>query len=201
MATHKPNLFKLAGTSMWQCLRLAAHGRLHLRRHRLGAAYDINQAGRYSIFRETVSSEPLSEPGAVLVVGFRLRLLGSSSFLHWLFQRLCILTTPFWSGFHGFRVKLWMVDRETKNYLGIYDWAGAANATHYVEALTRVLVPLSTPDSVWCELHTNQSFEVYLSARRAERTAQETHGKLTQIRRKFKYRLDHPRFLDDGDSR
>lgn len=55
----------------------------------------------------------------MLVVGFHHRPLGVRPFPHWLFQRACVLTTPFWSGFRGFRGKLWLVNPETKTYLDI----------------------------------------------------------------------------------
>lgn len=158
--------FRLVLASVFRFGELAALGRLRLRRDRLGSAYRIEGRGTYEIFRETVSSEPSAEPDAVLVVGFRLRALKSNPALHWLFQRLCILTTPFWSGFRGFGVKLWMVDPETKNYLGIYRWAGADQAQTYVDLLEKILRALSTPGSVWHEIYPGQEFEAFLRDRR-----------------------------------
>jgi hypothetical protein len=138
-------------------------GSLRLRRARRGTAYDLGSRGTFVVFRETVSSgSTTSEPPVVLVVGFRLRVIGSSPAAHRLFQRCCILTTPFWSGFAGFRVKLWMVDPETKNYLGIYEWYGREQAHAYVDALVRVLRPLCVPGSVWYEIH-DEPFEQFLS--------------------------------------
>jgi hypothetical protein len=165
---------RLILASMCRYGELVALGRLRLRRDRLRSAYRIEGHGLYEIFRETVSSEANVEPDAVLVVGFRLRAIGSHPLPHWLFQRLCILTTPFWSGFRGFGVKLWMVDPETKNYLGIYRWAGADNAQTYVELLGKILRPLSTPGSVWHELHSGQEFEAFLRERRVDHVQGET---------------------------
>ena len=112
MATTIGN-FRLILASVFRFGELAALGRLRLRRDRLGATYRIDGRGTYAIFRETGSSEPSAKPDIVLVVGFRLKALNANPVLDWIFQRLCILTTPFWSGFWGFRVKLWMVDPET----------------------------------------------------------------------------------------
>jgi len=143
----------------WLCLG----GSLRLRRARLGTAYDLGSRGTYIVFRETVSSgRTAGEPPVVLVVGFRLRVIGDSPPAHRLFQRCCILTTPFWSGFAGFRVKLWMVDPDTENYLGIYEWRGCEQAQVYVDALVRVLRPLSVPGSVWYEIRA-EPFEPFLS--------------------------------------
>lgn len=143
----------------WLCLG----GSLRLRRARLGTAYDLGSRGTYVVFRETVSTGGTAgEPPVVLVVGFRLRVIGTSSPAHRLFQRCCILTTPFWSGFAGFRVKLWMVDPDTEDYLGIYEWRGREQAQFYVDALVRVLRPLSVSGSVWYEI-LEEPFEGYLS--------------------------------------
>jgi hypothetical protein len=157
---------KLVATSIVRFLGLATSRKLGLRRDRVGESYDIDERGTYQIFRETVSDDGTPDKSVVLVVGFRLRVLRSNTLLHWLFQRACILTTPFWSGFRGFRVKLWMVDSRTKNYLGIYDWAGVETAQTYIAALVRVLRPLSTPGAVWYNLYADQELEPFLRTRK-----------------------------------
>jgi hypothetical protein len=160
-----PNIVQLAASSGVRFVPLAATRALRLRRDRLGQAYRIDQGGDYQVFRETVSNAYDPSHRVVLVVGFRLRAIRDWPLPHWLFQRLCILTTPFWSGFRGFRVKLWMVDPVTKSYLGIYDWEEADRARTYLAALTRVLRPLSTPGSVFATLYPNQALEPFLDAR------------------------------------
>jgi hypothetical protein len=160
------NIATLAATSAVRFTGMARAGTLHRVGNRLGERYRIDQGGTYEIFRETVGTDDVTDPPGVLVVGFRLRLISSNPVAHWLFQRLCILTTPFWSGFRGFRVKLWMVEPETKDYLGIYQWAGEENARAYVEALVRVLRPLSAKGSVWYKQYPNEDFETFLRARK-----------------------------------
>jgi hypothetical protein len=122
----------------------------------------------FEVFRETVSRAPDREDAehVVLVVGFRLRLIGAFAPAHWLFQRACIMTTPFWSGLRGFRVKLWMVDPETKDYAGIYDWAGRGDAQRYLRALTPVLRAVSVSGSVWDRVE-DAPFEEFLLSSRA----------------------------------
>jgi len=138
---------------------------LHLRRETIGQRFRIN-GGTYEIFRDTVSDDqPLEESASVLVVGFRLRLIRSNHLLHWAFQRICILTTPIWSGFPGFRVKLWMVDPRTKNYLGIYEWSTQKQAGSYLNWLLNLLVPLSTRGSVWHDLIPGERLSKYLHDR------------------------------------
>jgi hypothetical protein len=125
---------------------------LRLEHSRLGARFDLGSRGQFALFRETIRTDGIDAAPVVLVVGFRLRWIGSFPPAHWVFQRCCILTTPFWSGFPGFRVKLWLVDPTTNDYLGIYDWDGHDSAQTYVDALVRVLKPLSETGSVWYEL-------------------------------------------------
>lgn len=134
---------RLALRSSVRFLSLVTTGSMRLRRDRIGERYLVDDGGNYDIFRDTLSSDGSLEPRAVLVVGFRLRLIGTNPILHWVFQRICILTTPIWSGFQGFRVKLWMVDQWSKNYLGIYEWAGARNAKSYVDWLIGILLPVN----------------------------------------------------------
>jgi hypothetical protein len=141
---------------------------------RLGQAFQVDDGRSYQIFRETVSDAAPAELPNVLEVGFQLKAIGEHPLPHWIFQRCCLLTTPFWSGLPGFSVKLWMVDPETKRYLGIYDWRGTAAAQRYVDALVRVLRPLSTPDSVWCHLLPDRMLGPYLAEHAANQAMHAT---------------------------
>lgn len=152
-------------------LSLARHRALRRPPDRLRQAFRVDDGRSYRVFRETVSDAASAETPNVLVVGFHLKVIGAHPIPHWIFQRCCLLTTPFWSGLPGFSVKLWMVDPSSKRYLGIYDWRGTANAQHYVDALMRVLQPLSTPDSVWYHLLPNQMLEPYLAEHASDRAS------------------------------
>jgi hypothetical protein len=160
---------KLALYSCYRFIGLAAHGRMHKRSDRLAETYVIEGGGSYSIFLDTNCHDSISDPSTVLVVGFRLRWINSNRLLHKIFRRVCIISTPIWSGFPGYRVKLWMVDYETENYLGIYEWAGEKNALVYAEWLTRLLHSLSTSGSVWYEIYPNRKIEPYLEEHRVSR--------------------------------
>lgn len=163
-AGHGPSVWRLAGRSVGHYAQLVGRNRLHLRGGRLGMVYPAEDGGRYTVFRESRADVEITEP-TVLVVGFRLKLLRTSPLLHWAFQRVCLLTTPFWSGFDGFGTKLWLVDRASKNYLGIYEWSGPDRAKNYFEALNRVLTPLSVGGSVWGWVYRHTSLDDYLAAR------------------------------------
>ena len=141
---------------------IAGHS-LHLRTNRKGAIYNLPGRGLFTVFRETVSTRVVAQP-VVLVVGFRLRAIGTSAVLHRLFQHVCVLTTPFWSGFQGFGTKLWMVDQRTKNYVGIYQWDSVGAANNYLQALIPVLKAVSVRGSVWSQSLPGRELEDFLSA-------------------------------------
>ena len=149
-------------------LTLTRHQSVRRPPERLGESFRVEDGRCYQIFRETVSDAAPAHVADVLVVGFQLRVIGAFRFPHWLFQRCCLLTTPFWSGLPGFAVKLWMVDPETKRYLGIYDWRGKEDAQRYVDALVRVLEPLSTDGSVWYRLIPDCALDAYLATHAAQ---------------------------------
>ena len=156
-----PNTFSMAEQSFGKFMGLFWRNELRLNHKRIGATYTIKN-GTYAIFRETERPKATGE-AVILVIGFRLKLIRSSRLFHWIFQRTCILTTPFWSGLAGFKTKLWMVDADTKNYLGIYDWRGKKDADRYINFLLPILKFFSLRGSVWAWQIYDQDFERYLN--------------------------------------
>ena len=100
------------------------------------------------VFRETAVRDGQSRDPAVLIVEFQLRAIGRSRLWHALFRRECILHTPLFAGFLGFRSKLWITDTTTGNYRGLYEWDGAGRAVDYADRLVRLLALVSTRGSV-----------------------------------------------------
>jgi hypothetical protein len=151
--------------SLWRYCGLVMSHRLRLRHERVGSGFGLFDGRPYRIFRETTAPLP---PGArtAFEVVFRLRLIGSASAPHWLFERLCILTTPFWSGFPGFGTKLWMVDPQTRGYAGIYEWAGVEAASSYLRVLLPILRLVSVRGSVDYRLHADVELSEFLASRR-----------------------------------
>ncbi|HTZ64902.1 MAG TPA: hypothetical protein VMB51_12430 [Solirubrobacteraceae bacterium] len=137
---------------------------LRLRDERLRRSYRLCDGRTYRVFRETAGPLPDGEP-TVIEVCFRLRLIGSARAPHRLFQRLCILTTPFWSGFDGFGTKLWMVDPHTCGYAGAYEWDATDSARTYLDVLLPILGAVSVPDSVDYELHPEVRLDDFLRER------------------------------------
>ena len=151
-------------------LNLVRTGELHLRRDRLLRRHEVRDGKSYAVFRETILDRDFREQEVTLVVAFRLIVIGSNPFWHWLFQRGCILNTPIWCGFKGFRAKLWMVEPRSRDYLGIYRYQGRSNARAYAEYICSILRPLSRKGSVWYEV-IEKSFEQYLAATSVEARA------------------------------
>ena len=55
------------------------------------------------VFRETARRAATTDDPAVIVIQFRLAFLGSNPTLHAAFRRECVLHTPLFAGFPGFR--------------------------------------------------------------------------------------------------
>ncbi len=153
------------GSSINYYLNLVFAGELHQSNKRLGWKYKVKDGQTYAVFRETFSDRDYQESQVTLVVHFRLIIVGSNPFFHWLFQHLCVLDTPMWCGFPGFKTKFWMVDLKSKDYLGIYRYEGRKNAEIYANYISTILKPLSTKNSVWYEI-IQSSFEDYLKKTR-----------------------------------
>jgi hypothetical protein len=128
--------------------RLAATGRLRSPRTYLASRLHFADGTTSFVFRETAVGDGDPADPAVLVVQFRLWALGRSPLLHALFRRECILHTPLFAGFPGFRAKLWASDTATGVYRGLYQWDGADQAANYAATLSRLLRPFSTRGSV-----------------------------------------------------
>ena len=147
--------------SIFYFCKLALAWSIHIKKNRLGSVYQVRDNEVFTVFRETVSDANYLENEVTLVVGFRLKLIKKNAFFHFLFQRVCILNTPIWVGFKGFKTKLWMVDAISKNYLGIYRYQGRENAEGYAEYITSILRPFSTKGSIWFEI-IDTKFENYI---------------------------------------
>jgi hypothetical protein len=123
--------------------RLAMEGRLSSPREYVGACLRFADGTSSVVFRETmVLGVPTSAP-TLLVIQFRLAVLGSDPLLHAAFRRECVLHTPLFAGFPGFRSKLWADDVQTGVYRGVYQWDGPELARRYAERMVALLAPFS----------------------------------------------------------
>jgi hypothetical protein len=124
--------------------RLVARRQLASPKALVGAQLRFAKDDASWVFRETSRpGAPLAEP-VLLVIQFRLAFLGSHPLLHAAFRRECVLHTPLFAGFPGFRSKLWIDDVRTGIYCGVYEWDGPAAAHHYAGRMVGLLSPFST---------------------------------------------------------
>jgi hypothetical protein len=125
--------------------KLVASGLLFSPKEWVGVRLRFQDGTSPFVFRETARRETSTDDPAVIVIQFRLAFLGSNPSLHAGFRRECILHTPLFAGFPGFRSKLWADDIGTGVYAGIYEWQGAELASHYAERMVGLLTPFSNP--------------------------------------------------------
>lgn len=132
--------------SMTVALQLLLRHRVHLSHGRLGLRVRFADGSSSTVYRETVVSRPPPVQPCVLVVRFRLRLVGG--FGHRLFRAESLLNTPLFIGFPGFVSKLWLAHDENRTYRGLYQWDGPADARAYARSLWRILALVSEPGSI-----------------------------------------------------
>jgi hypothetical protein len=109
----------------------------------LGARLRFADGSSSFVFRETAVTQVGTSDPTLLVIQFRLAALGSNGPLHAAFRRECVLHTPLFAGFPGFRSKLWIDDVETGVYRGVYQWQGGELARHYAARMVALLAPFS----------------------------------------------------------
>jgi hypothetical protein len=114
---------------------------------RLGLRFTFADGTAAAVYRETVIERPPTAEPAVLIVGFRLRLLHGDR-AHAAFRVESWLNTVLFAGFPGLVSKLWCRHDEGELYRGVYEWDGPALAHEYVQALSWVLNLVSVPGSV-----------------------------------------------------
>ena len=81
------------------------------------------------------------------MIQFRLAALGTNRWAHTAFRRECVLHTPLFAGFPGFRSKLWADDVATGIYRGVYEWDCAEAARAYATRMVGLLAPFSNADT------------------------------------------------------
>jgi hypothetical protein len=100
------------------------------------------------VYRETVRTGTATHAPVLLVVEFRLRLIGRNRLLHALFRAESLANTLLFAGFPGFRWKLWCTDEDSGRYRGVYEWDGADRAVAYATTLSRLLRVVCVPGTV-----------------------------------------------------
>jgi len=123
-------------------------GRLRLPRALVGRQVAFADGTTSRVYRVTTLTRQETHEPVVLVVRFRLRLLGDSRLGHAMFRRESVLNTPLFAGHSGFRVKLWLTDHDTGFYRGVYQWDGLRSAEEYASVIETVLGPFCQPGTI-----------------------------------------------------
>ena len=132
------------GACAREWVRMAARHRLARPDNHLGTTLSFRDGTTPRIFRETVVVDAPSAEPALLVIAFRLAFLDDVELLHAVFRHECLIHTPLFAGFPGFRSKLWLGDDDTRIYRGVYQWEGATEAAAYARRMVGLLAPFST---------------------------------------------------------
>jgi hypothetical protein len=114
--------------SMGHFFRYLAAGRLHFPRQRVGEAVYL-EGRKWIIFRQAVldpdKGQP-EKPGAVFRPIFHVA--GMSVRQNIVYS---LIPIPFYIGLPGFRSKLWMVNPESGDFSGYYEWDSVEDAENY----------------------------------------------------------------------
>ena len=131
------------GVSAREWMRMATHHRLARPADNVGSMLGFRDGTRSRVFRETVVvGAPTADP-VLLVIRFRLAFLDDLGPLHAGFRRECVIHSPLFAGFRGFRSKLWLEDENTRIYRGVYQWDGEKDAAGYAARMVGLLAPFS----------------------------------------------------------
>jgi len=95
-------------------------GRLRFRRRLVGRGIVMDDGRRFRVFRHLSLRTDNDGTPAVLVVRFKFK-----RFSQGLNRLLSLVPVPLIGGFPGFRHKLWLVDEDSGDWQGLYEWESA----------------------------------------------------------------------------
>lgn len=137
-------------SSLLVTIAYALTGRIRFPRHRIGESMRMGDGRAFTIFRQVIVGRPghEAEPRAVFRVRFHVANMSPAQ--NKLFS---LIPIPFITGLPGFRSKLWMLDDETGDFQGLYEWDTVQDAERYAHSFAlRFMVRRSTPGSISYEV-------------------------------------------------
>jgi hypothetical protein len=149
-------------------------GRLRFPRGRVGRTVTLDDGGAWTIFREAVRL-PYHPAASYAIFRPTFHLAGMSVAANLRFSALPML---FILGLPGFRSKIWLVNRATGDFQGIYEWDSRADAERYAGSFAmRFMTGRSLPGSVKATICDRAPLPTAGQAWAAGRaSAQEAHG-------------------------
>ena len=108
-------------------------GRFCLLKERVNDTITAADGSRFTVFRQARLTPPDPEnvppPGARFTVRFHVKNMTPERN-----RRFSLLTIPFFVGMPGFRSKLWLIDENGGDFMGIYEWRTEGDARNYSES-------------------------------------------------------------------
>lgn len=105
-------------------------GRFRLLQERVGGTVTAQNGVAFTVFRQGRFTPPgpggESPPGARFTVRFHVKNMSPERN-----KRFSLLTIPFFVGMPGFRSKLWLVNEDVGDFMGIYEWQTERDARNY----------------------------------------------------------------------
>lgn len=131
------------GACAREWMRMSAQHRLARPADHTGITLSFRDGTTSRVFRETCVVGAGTVDPVLLVIRFRLAFLDDLELPHAGFRRECVIHTPLFAGFRGFRSKLWLEDEDTRIYRGVYQWDGEEDAATYAARMVGLLAPFS----------------------------------------------------------
>lgn len=125
-------------------------GRYHFPKDRIGEIIEY-EGQKFTIFRQMIldpGAKERGDPQAIFQVRFRIANMSPQR--NKIFSRF---TIPFFSGLPGFRTKLWLLDEQTGDNMGIYEWDTPEDAAFYSQSFAmRFMTNRSVPGTAKFEI-------------------------------------------------
>ncbi len=129
----------------------ALRGHLHFPKNHIGEILTMEDGQKFTIFRQLIvdpGQDQPEKPGATFMVQFHVAHMSASQ--NKLFS---LFPIPFFAGLPGFRSKLWMLNKASGAFQGIYEWDTAENAKNYANSFAMKFMTMrSARGSVSCEI-------------------------------------------------
>ena len=126
-------------------------GHLHFPKNRVGEVIKMEDGQEFIIFRQVIvdpSQDQPEESGATFIVRFHVAHMSARQ--NKLFS---LLPIPFFAGLPGFRSKLWMLNKASGDFQGVYEWDSVEYAKNYANSFAMKFMTMrSAHGSISCEI-------------------------------------------------
>ncbi len=142
-------------SSALKTIGYALSGRLHFPPDRVGECLQMDDGRSFVIFRHAIV-DPLpaqpEHPMAIFIVRFHLAGMSARSN-----KTFSLLPIPFFVGLPGFRSKLWMLDKNSGDFQGNYEWDTIQDAENYARSFAmKFMTHRSLPGSLSFQIKPNE---------------------------------------------